>query len=62
MALPDSHASAKAVLARRREAAQYLQEARLSGNEKEARRWELLLRKLDELITRYGLSRYASHS
>lgn len=51
--------SGRAVLDRRAEAARYFEAARRDGKKQEARQWEAAVRKLDEIIARYGLERYA---
>lgn len=50
------------ILARRAEAIKYLEEARASGSKKEIRGWEAHLRKMDKMISQYGLERYAHRS
>ena len=53
---PANHA--KAVLNMRSEAQHFLEEARAKGNRKEIRSWESQLRKINEMVTDYGLERY----
>ena len=57
--LPTPEENAKAILARRSEALVLLEEARATGNRKEIRSLESVLRKWDKLISEYGLERYA---
>lgn len=57
--IPSPEEHAKAMLRMRGEIAGFLEEARDSGNRREARKWQAELRKFDKLIADYGLNRYA---
>lgn len=51
---------AKSTLIMREEAQRLLHAAVASDDLREARSWQIQLRKIDKLIARYGLERYAS--
>lgn len=51
---------ARAILQRRDEAQKYLEEAHSKGDNKEARIWGSHIKKMDKMISEYGLERYRS--
>lgn len=57
--LPTAADLAKSMLTGRAVVMRYLEEARSAGNKKEIRTWESQLRKMDALIAKYGMQRYA---
>jgi hypothetical protein len=57
--LPTAAEVAKSMLTGRAVGVRCLQEARSAGNKKEIRAWESQLRKVDALVAKYGMQRYA---